>query len=117
MKGVLSNAEQHPFSVEQGDWQHAGAGLGPLGSLKQGHFCVHLGFWGGCCGFFFFFPSLEAHGCSLSLCGLWGGCEHTGLLLSAAGTRNCSGMGKAQGAVCHPAGLVSVCFCTGRVEG
>lgn len=52
MKGLLSNAEQHPFSVEQGDWQHAGAGLGPLGSLKQGHFCVHLGFLS--CGVFFF---------------------------------------------------------------
>lgn len=113
MKGLLSNAEQHPFSVEQGDWQHAGAGLGPLGSLKQGHFCVHLGFFGGV-GVFFFSP---LPGSSLSLCGLWGGCEHTELLLSAAGTRNGSGMGKAQGAVCHPAGLVSVCFCTGRVEG
>lgn len=48
-----------------------------------------------------------------SLCGLWDGCEHTGLLLSAAGTQSCSGMGRQRDAV----GLPSVCFCAGRVEG
>lgn len=31
--------------------------------------------------------------------GLWGGCEHAGLLLSAAGTRSCSAMGR-HGVLC-----------------
>lgn len=42
MKRFLSNAEQHPLVGEQGDRQRAGAGLGPLGSPKEGDFEGHL---------------------------------------------------------------------------
>lgn len=90
LKQLLLNAEQHLFSVEQGDLQHAGAGIGPLGSPK----------WG-----YLIFSSLATHGtcrdgCSLSL---WGDCD----------TQGCSSRhlelhrdGEAQGTLCHPVGLV-----------
>lgn len=101
VKQLLSNAEQHPFSVNQGSWQCAGAGLGPLGSPRQGSFaCV--------CVFSFLGHS---HGCSLFLWSLgW-------LQAPRAAPLCCPGMGRQGAAMCHPVRLVSVGCCTGRVEG